>query len=109
MKNKIIITPINEKGELAIKTYIDEMRKKDYKKAGLSKVKAWLINKTINTQQYILEEYSENPLCLMLTIKKEHFLKFAVFLPKIEFDLEKLLEKYGAKKTIDYNLIYAEE
>lgn len=90
---RIIVKAITEKGEYAIKQYIDEC--KNVQKKNPIKIK--LIEK-IKKKFGIREEYYENPYIIEVLLEKEYY---NIEQPTI-LKIEEILKKYGSNNTRDY-------
>lgn len=104
MGKQIQLITLTSNGEKALRQYITETQKTSYK--GVSKAKMWMTRKFVN--QFTVEEYFEEPLRLVISIKQA-YAHLVLDYGKIRRNLNKIMEKYGALES-DYNIeIISEE
>lgn len=90
---RIIIKPINERGELAIKEYINECKNM----ANKNHIKTKILERT-KKKLGIIENYFENPYIIEVLIEKEYY---NIEQP-IVLKIEQILKKYNANNIDDY-------
>lgn len=97
MTTTIILQPITLKGEEALRRYINYTE--EYARVNAKKIKFRMVAKM--QERTSTEEYFENPLRLVVTLKSDINLEYR--LPIIESKLKTVMSNYGVSET-DYNI-----
>ena len=97
MSTTITLTPITIKGEEALRRYIAYTE--EYARTNAKKIKFRMVAKM--QERISTEEYFENPLRLIVTLKNDVNLEYR--LPIIESKLRTVMSNYGVSET-DYKI-----
>ena len=102
--NGVKVIATTGRGEMAIRQYVKDCAEGvAYKAIGMSKMQYRTAKLTSKVLPYE-EEYFENPMMIVVTMKKGLLDSYGyLVIPKVEITLKNLMEKYGCGLQ-DYNI-----